>query len=565
MKRFSLVLFNLFVLLFSINVYASSMDSLKVDVYIEKNGDAKITEEWTVYANQGTELYKPMNLDGREIKDFVVSENGKKFEQVSWNVNKSREEKSQKYGINENGGGIELCWGIGNYGNHTYKLEYTLTDVITKYKDADATLFKLVNDSMNPAPEKVYIDVKTYYSLPDTIDVWGYGYKGYAYVKDGFIHMENEDYFYSSDYVVLLAKFPLGTFETDRTEDKTFDELYEGAEEGTFEYDYGDTSSSSSDWKDKISFILTSLFFGFIAIFTGLAVKNSGTKYDYGEKGKKISDDEALYFRDIPCKKDIFRAYYIATKYDLIKNKTDFLGAVLLKWLKDKDIEVLTEEKKGLLGRTKEETTIDLTKELGAANDLEVSLHKMFVTASKDKILSEGEMKKWSKTNYNQLLNWFDRVINNQEKKLKEEGLIKEEKVKKGLFTKTTLTFTDELRNEAVQLKGLKNFFKDFTIIKERQSIEVITFEYYIIFAQIFGIAEKVAKEFKDMYPELIEQAPEFANDNIFIVHDFSHNVVQAASAARSAAESYSSGGGGFSSGGGGGGSFGGGSGGGIR
>ena len=167
------------------------MDSLKVDVYIEKNGDAKITEEWTVYANEGTELYKPMNLEDREIKDFVVSENGKKFTQINWDVKKSREEKTNKF---------------GKYGNHTYKIEYTLTGVITKYSDADATLFKLVNDSMNPSPDNISIDVRTYYSLPDTIDVWGYGYKGYAYVKDGFIHMENEGYFSSSDYVVLFEK-----------------------------------------------------------------------------------------------------------------------------------------------------------------------------------------------------------------------------------------------------------------------------------------------------------------------------------------------------------------------
>ena len=565
MKKFSLFLFNLFVLFFGINVYASSMDSLKVDVYIEKNGDAKITEEWTVYANEGTELYKPMNLEDREIKDFVVSENGKKFTQINWDVKKSREEKTNKYGINENGETIELCWGIGNYGNHTYKIEYTLTGVITKYSDADATLFKLVNDSMNPSPDNISIDVRTYYSLPDTIDVWGYGYKGYAYVKDGFIHMENEGYFSSSDYVVLLAKFPSGTFETTRSEDKTFEELHEGAEEGTYDYDYGDTSSSNNDKSDDIFFVIFSIIMGLSVFGTIFGVANSGTKYNYGEKGQKISDDEALYFRDIPCKKDIFRAYYIATKYDLIKNKTDFMGAVLLKWLKDKKIEILTEEKKGLLGRTKEETAINLEKDLGEANTYEVSLHEMFVKASKDRILSEGEMKSWSRSNYSQLLNWFDKVLNNQEKLLKEEGLIKEEKIKKGIFTKTVLTFTDELRKEAVELKGLKNFFKDFTIIKERQAIEVTAFEYYIIYAQIFGIAEKVAKEFKQMYPELIEQAPEFANDNIFIVHDFSHNAIQAASAARSAAESYSSGGGGFSSGGGGGGSFGGGSGGGIR
>ena len=80
------------------------------------------------------------------------------------------------------------------------------------------------------------------------------------------------------------------------------------------------------------------------------------------------------------------------------------------------------------------------------------------------------------------------------------------------------------------------------------------------MYAQIFGIAERVAKEFKRLYPDIITD--DYYNDVIFI-HTISAKGVSAASTAKSRAESYSSGGGGFSSGGGGGGSFGGGGGGG--
>ena len=34
--------------------------------------------------------------------------------------------------------------------------------------------------------------------------------------------------------------------------------------------------------------------------------------------------------------KDIFRAYWVAYNYNLMKKQTDFLGAILLKWLKQK-------------------------------------------------------------------------------------------------------------------------------------------------------------------------------------------------------------------------------------
>ena len=96
--------------------------------------------------------------------------------------------------------------------------------------------------------------------------------------------------------------------------------------------------------------------------------------------------------------------------------------------------------------------------------------------------------------------------------------------------------------------------------IKEREAIEVQLWEEYLMYAQIFGIAKKVAKEFKKLYPDVITD--DYYNDIIFI-HTISYQGVSAASSAKQKAESYSSGGGGFSSGGGGGGSFGGGGGGG--
>ena len=94
----------------------------------------------------------------------------------------------------------------------------------------------------------------------------------------------------------------------------------------------------------------------------------------------------------------------------------------------------------------------------------------------------------------------------------------------------------------------------------DKTAIEVKMWREYLIYAQIFGMAKEVAKEFKDLYPDVITD-----NDynNVILIHNFSYNGVNAATSARARAQSYSSGGGGFSSGGGGGGSFGGGGGGG--
>ena len=100
--------------------------------------------------------------------------------------------------------------------------------------------------------------------------------------------------------------------------------------------------------------------------------------------------------------------------------------------------------------------------------------------------------------------------------------------------------------------------------MNEKQPLEVHLWDEYLMFAYVFGMADQVAKKFKDLYPEITQlmEQNNFDYTTMVFVNNISSSSVHAATSARAAAQSYSSGGGGFSSGGGGGGSFGGGGGG---
>ena len=114
--------------------------------------------------------------------------------------------------------------------------------------------------------------------------------------------------------------------------------------------------------------------------------------------------------------------------------------------------------------------------------------------------------------------------------------------------------------------EGLKNFLEEFSRIDDKTSIEVNMWEYYLIYAQILGIADKVAKQFEKLYPEIIEETYNTMGcsfTDFLIINSIARSSMREAISSKQKAQSYSSGGGGFSSGGGGGGSFGGGGGGG--
>ena len=353
------------------------------------------------------------------------------------------------------------------------------------------------------------------------------------------------------NYVVLLAKFPLNTFNTTNSYSNisTFQEVFKKAEEGSYDYNY-----NSLKFVDVIMGIIAFVMnFGFwiLAIF-GIVKGIEGTKYGF-IGNKTITKDNTPYFRDIPCNKDIYYANTLANLNGYSK-ETNILGAIFLKWIRQ-GIVAINKDNKG-------NSNLVLKPSPAISDSIEVELYDMVYKASKDGVLEKNELEKWARKNYSKYLNLFTKIKTNGINKLKNEG---------HLFTRTSKeqckyknVMSDTLYEDSKKLYGLKLFLDEFSNIKEREAIEVNLWDEYLMFAYIFGNAKKVMKQFKDLYPEIETQMENYNldYDTLYFLNTISYSSASAATSARSAAQSYSSGGGGFSSGGGGGGSFGGGGGG---
>ena len=142
---------------------------------------------------------------------------------------------------------------------------------------------------------------------------------------------------------------------------------------------------------------------------------------------------------------------------------------------------------------------------------------------------------------------------------LKEKGMIYTSTSKEECKYRNVMN--DQIYDDSIKLYGLKKYLEEFSSMDTKEVMEVMFWDEYLMFAYLFGIADKVAKQLKNMYPEVVYQmeSSNFDYDTLLFISHISTRSVNTASAARSAAQSYSAGGGGFSSHGGGGGSFGGG------
>ena len=258
-------------------------------------------------------------------------------------------------------------------------------------------------------------------------------------------------------------------------------------------------------------------------------------------------------FREIPCNKDIYYANALIKLNNFGYKESNILGAIILKWIKNNKVTFINKEE-GIFN--KNTSVIDLTKNPIFDNEMERELFDMMYNASNDGLLETKEFERWCKKNYSKFFKLFTKIENNEINKLIQNNHIYKRINKTECKKKNVMD--DKIYEDSVQLYGLKLFLEEFSNIDTKEAIEVHLWDEYLMFAYLFGIADKVAKQLKNLYPEVLAQE-NFDYDTIVFVNYVSSRGVSAASSARSAAQSYSSGGGGFSSGGGGGGSFGGG------
>ena len=174
-----------------------------------------------------------------------------------------------------------------------------------------------------------------------------------------------------------------------------------------------------------------------------------------------------------------------------------------------------------------------------------------------DRILQEREFKRWSgkRANAKRLSDWVMTLNGAGLEALQDNGYIQKS------------TYSPEGQLNARRAIGFKNYLKDFTIIGERKSEEVALWQDYIIFGALYGMADKVAKDLKEIDPKVFEEAVGYDIPTMTRVLYLSNNMSNSLMSAVTHVQTSGSvrGGGGFASFGGGGGFSGGGFGGGAR
>jgi len=576
MKSFKQVILLMVVIvvayLFSFNkVHASDhkLEDLHIDVVIKNDGSAEITEKRTAHLTEGTENYIVIeNLGKSEIIDFVVREDGKKYRYLdTWDINASQADKSFKNGMTETKDGYELSWGIGDYGDHEYVLEYTVTNFIKQLNDDSQMLFwQFVNDETNIPPEKVVVEIETEEELnEETEKIWAFGFSGEVEFLDGKVIATSDSPLTQSDYVTILVHFPEGMFSTDDQLSKSFEDVKEEAfKDSDYETDASKEDNNVSIFS-KINIINVLKREGKEAIFVSVFIAVALIIHKLFQPSLKITRKKpekyrrqykGEYYRDFPYKGEVVDGYYIFYMMG-VSNFENLISSFLLKWIKEGRIEIEIDNRPFF--KNDELAAIHfLDKEMEKTSVEGELFHIMLKKADSNDVLNENILAEWGRKNKKAFIHWEKKAINKSWEVLEDAGYVKVETKNSFFMEREKYVFTEKGHELEKRVHQYMNYIHDFSLLNEQEAINVKIWDEIMIWAAVFGLTEVAKAQFEKLYPSYDTESIYYGK-TLSLTKSFTNKTL------KSRTESRFSGLGGSSSTGGGGGSFGGGSGGGTR
>ncbi len=592
------------------------LNNLKFNTKILENGDMEVTETWNINIKDTNTLFKTFKTDEKKytgIKDVKVEEitNGinKDFTETSklmYHVT-----KDCYYGLINNDNNFEIAWGVGlDDGSDTrvYEISYLVEGAVSSYSDYNELYWQFVGEDFEIDAKNIVgtITLPSKVENKDELRVWGHtqGLNGEIYATDLDKIEFTINNFKSGVYVEIRTLFPKYVLNNNITRTYNYSILNTVLEE---EKVWAEEANRLRDQK-KLYEIGVYIAVALISILLFLNIIRK-IKVIRNRKINKPTED-IIYFRETP-RKDASPGEAI---YLLRKTKTDIqpndigkiFSATLLKFALEKYIEIEVQNN----GHKKEDIYINLLNQDGLTNlenKDEKTIGKFLISAfEKNKTTKitvkelEGFIKKTSSV---KLLNMQEDIRNSVKDKLIDIKLIDEKNKKQyekesieqvfsvvatfvfgmlvfmltmevigkiaislipivmaiinivvtGIALYKINVFTKEGLNECEKWKGLKKYMEEFSLLNEKEIPEIAIWEEFLVYATAFGIADKVLKQLKIVYPDIDNNINISTYPYMYLmIHtDFSNSFSNAISSSMSSAYSSTSGGGGGFSGGG--------------
>lgn len=602
------------------------LNKLDFNAQIKNDGSMNVVETWNINVKYTNTLYKSFKKDKSKyssisnvtVKD-ITDENQiasfTKTDEWAYHV-----QKGYYYGTDNEDGNFEIGWGVGldtTTANKKYQISYTVKDAITKYNDYAELYWQFVGKDFEVNASKITgtVYLPSNVSNKDEIKVWGHtaGLNGTIYATDTNKIQFEINQFKNGTYVEVRTLFPTSLISNSGRVKQT-DILDKAVKEETKWADKANTKRKVANWLDENSdwfyFAVVIVIFGSIFLIVIIAELKQTKKYreklkELGNKEKIVASTQYKYFRDIPDENatpgevmrilNPIRSQFSSSEFGKIFSAT-MLDLTLKKYL---DIKLEKNQK------NKDVTNIYVLKQVsdGLKPNEERIMTFIRNAAGSKKVMTLKELQSYIKEHPSKVESLLSSTFKSVETQLGNDEILdleaysdysKYSNAKIGYIVliivlcwfvfavipiiaivisainailcwkiqKKLSIFTQKGIDKQTEWKGLKVFMEEFSMLDKREVPELVIWEKYLVYATAMGVADKVIKQLKIVYPnfeEMTNGIETYSYMSIMMNTNFSAGFSRAIdSSIQSARTSYSStyssgsgGGGGFSGGGG--------------
>lgn len=594
------------------------LNLLRFEAQIQYDGSMEVTEYWDIDIEETNTLYKTFELDKTKYSNItnvkvtdITDGKNKEFTQIYQEM--YHVTKDCYYGLINKNGLFEIAWGVGldnNSDTRKYKIQYTVEDAICKYNDKAQLYWQFVGKDFEVTAKKVEGIIKLPESaeIKDDIKVWGHteDLNGEIYVTDNQT-IEFDVYGRNAGkFIEIRTLFPTEMIiRAEREENKNI--LQQVIAEETIWAEEANERRARKQMIKNVIAILESIIAIVLSIVLIRAIikKSKETK-----KLNKIKPTQkVIYYREMPREDATPAEALYLYKKQKSQFMSDEIGKIFSASLLDLSLKKcisfeVTKDEKGkeiIYIQLQKDTVVELTKD-------EIAVLEFIIQACEgNSKITVKELKKYIEKKPTKVIKLKENIDQWVPKRLQEKKLednVEKEKYNKSISIMTLIivglvfslvigmitiielakwlwiaivplvileitylivlsnfqskinVFTQSGIDEIEKWKGLKKYMENFSMMDKKEIPEIVLWEKFLVYATVFGIAQKVLKQLKIVYPN-IEEAIN-TNNYTYMYFMINSNFASSFSNAVSTAmtSSYSSatgGGGGFSGGGGGG------------
>lgn len=489
MKKLKYLILILFI--FPSIVYGSEIRRDLIDVTIHADGTASFTETWEVPEQHDTLFKKDFfNAKGVEISDFkIVNKSGLEYKYVKRldknerkTFSKTTHERSTSYNIV-----------LDTYKDDVYTITYNVNGMIKKYSDGVYGIdFTFIGINYNMKINNILIKITSEVPLMETnTALYGLGKDLVLNLTEGVINLNTYTYDNKST-VRLFTKFTDLSFEHVINVNDTFQDAYDKAK----------------NQNSYVSYILNiisirTLLFIVLAIVIGITISVVISIINKKKKNKDFNGidtymnktiplfEEADYYKDVSIY-NLYKGSFLASYFNISKNRSDLVGAFILKWIYDGIIDVFPKDSKPFI-RLNQDTLVDDMQ-------LDKDLFGMLKEASSHNIIDGSKLDRFSTNHYLRVMTWYNMGVSNVINTELMMDTVK--RVNKG--NKVHLELQEQIIAEAKNLQGLKKYLLNFNQVPRETELTENTYKYLLIYAELFGVGNQVAKEILRKNPDNI-------------------------------------------------------------